>query len=223
MQISKVLNIGRGVTALIGGGGKTTLMEKLACELSANGTVIMTTSTKIRRPQTVETLLDPTAEEVTAALARERIVCVASAGPEGKLSAPQMRFEELARLADYVIVEADGAKMLPLKAHLSHEPVIPENAQRVVMVIGADGFGRPIAQVCHRSALYAELAGANEQSAVTPELEARVLRAEGGFDRIYVNKVEDESAYQAAQRLAELMDCPVVAGSLHKEVYVCLS
>lgn len=36
----------------------------------------------------------------------------------------------LADAADYVIVEADGSKRLPLKAHASHEPVIPENTRQ---------------------------------------------------------------------------------------------
>lgn len=34
MQIAPLLHVGRGVTAIIGGGGKTTLMETLAGELS---------------------------------------------------------------------------------------------------------------------------------------------------------------------------------------------
>ena len=37
MQISPLLHVGRGVTAIIGGGGKTTLMETLAGELSKKG------------------------------------------------------------------------------------------------------------------------------------------------------------------------------------------
>ena len=38
MQIAPLLHVGRGVTAIIGGGGKTTLMETLAGELSKKGT-----------------------------------------------------------------------------------------------------------------------------------------------------------------------------------------
>ena len=50
MDIAPLLHIGPGVTALIGGGGKTTLMDTLAAELRRRGTVIVTTSTHIRRP-----------------------------------------------------------------------------------------------------------------------------------------------------------------------------
>ena len=51
MKLASLLQVGRGVTAIIGGGGKTTLMETLAGELSKKGRVIITTSTHIRRPE----------------------------------------------------------------------------------------------------------------------------------------------------------------------------
>ena len=66
MQISSLLQIGRGVTALIGGGGKTTLMYTLAEELKGRGKVIICTSTKIRQPEQYLTLFDATAEEIAA-------------------------------------------------------------------------------------------------------------------------------------------------------------
>lgn len=222
VQIHTLLHIGRGVTALVGGGGKTTLMLTLARELSKKGSVIVTTSTKIRPPEGIEILLDPDEEKVREMLAQKRVLCVAAEGAEGKLCAPKLGFEALERLADYVLVEADGAKMLPLKAHAPYEPVIPENAQRSVMVVGADGFGKRIADVCHRPERYASLAGVSVESVVTPETEAAVLKKEGGFDRVYINKLEREKAFEAANRLASLLDCPVIAGSLHMGVYLCL-
>ncbi len=222
MQIHTLLRIGRGVTALIGGGGKTTLMLTLARELSQKGSVIVTTSTKIRPPEEYETLIDPSGEELLAKLKQKRVVCVASQGPEGKLTAPKMGFEKLAEFADYVIVEADGAKMLPLKAHAPYEPVIPENTQRVVMVIGVDGFGRRILDTCHRPELYASIAGVAVDARVTPEIEVAVLQKEGGFDRVYINKLEHDGQFETASELAALLNCPVVAGSLHMGVYLCL-
>ena len=170
MQIAPLLHVGRGVTAIIGGGGKTTLMETLAGELSKKGKVIITTTTHICRPKQYETLLDADEAAVSAALERSGIVCVASQAESGKLCAPWLSMGTLAQLADFVLVEADGAKRLPLKAHASHEPVIPEEAQRVIMVIGIDGVGKTIRETCHRSALYAQLAGVDEETVVTPRL-----------------------------------------------------
>ena len=222
MQIHTLLHIGRGVTALIGGGGKTTLMLTLARELYKKGTVIITTSTKICRPEEYETLIDPDDETLASKLREKRVVCVASEGPTGKLCAPKMGFSKLAAFADYVIVEADGAKMLPIKAHAPYEPVIPENTQRTVMVVGVDGFGKRIADTVHRPELYASLAGVEVDARVTPEIEAAVLKKEGGFDRVYINKLEHDGQFEMASELAALLDCPVVAGSLFMGVYLCL-
>ena len=222
MQISSLLHVGRGVTAIIGSGGKTTLMEQLAKELSKKGRVIITTTTHICRPKQYETLLDADEAAVSAALERSGIVCVASQAESGKLCAPKISIEALARLADFVLVEADGAKGLPLKAHEAHEPVIPPCAQRVVTVVGIDGIGRPISEVSHRSARYAQLADVDEETTVTPEIAARVVNAENYGDRVYINKVESAADYEAAQTMAREFSCPVIAGSLHQGVYVCL-
>ena len=222
MQIAPLLHVGRGVTAIIGGGGKTTLIETLAGELSKKGKVIITTTTHICRPKQYETLLDADEAAISAALERSGIVCAASQAESGKLCAPRLSMGTLAQLADFVLVEADGAKRLPLKAHASHEPVIPPCAQRVVAVVGIDGIGKPIGAACHRSARYAQLALADEEALVTPEIAARVLNAEGGFDRVYINKVESAADYEAAQAMANEFSCPVIAGSLHQGVYVCL-
>ena len=222
MQIAPLLNIGRGVTALIGGGGKTTLLYTLTEELRKKGTVILCTSTRIMRPAQYEVLERASEAEVSAALAAHGAVCVGETAENGKLAAPTLSFDSLARLADYVLVEADGAKRLPLKAHAPHEPVVPANAQRVVLVVGADGFGKPIRAACHRPERYAALCGASEETAVTPELEAAVLLAEGLGDRVYVNKIETAEDYDAAAALASRLTCPVAAGSLHKGVYLCL-
>ena len=222
MQIAPLLQIGRGVTALIGGGGKTTLMYTLAEELKSRGKVIICTSTKIKLPEQYPTLFGASEDDVCAALEKHDILCVAEKSVEDKLCAPKLPFETLSQLADYVIVEADGAKRLPLKAHASHEPVIPAVAQRVVTVIGIDGIGRPIAEICHRPTLYAQIAGVSENDVVTPELAAKVINAEGWGDRVYINKVESAEAYDAALALAGQFTCPVISGSLHKGVYVCL-
>ena len=218
MDISALLNVEKGVTALIGGGGKTTLMYTLAEELRRHGTVIVTTSTHIQRPEQYPVLT--AADDVAAALAARGAVCVASESPECKLCAPALSFEALAALADFVLVEADGSKRLPMKAHAPHEPVIPPNARRTIYVVGADGFGRPIRQVCHRPERYAALCGASEDGIVTPALEAKVLHAEG-YDTgwVYINKVEAPEDWRNAEALAALLPGKVIAGSLWERVY----
>ena len=82
--------------------------------------------------------------------------------------------------------------------------------------------GKTIRETCHRSALYAQLAGVDEETVVTPQLAARVVNDEGYGDRVYINKVESAADYEAAQAMANEFSCPVIAGSLHQGVYVCL-
>ena len=110
---------------MIGSGGKTTLLRILAEELS--GTVILTTSTHIFPFAGIPLLVTDDIDQVRRALALHRVICMGTPAAEGKLTAPALPFSVLADAADYVIVEADGSKRLPLKAHASYEPVIPES------------------------------------------------------------------------------------------------
>lgn len=148
-----------------------------------------------------------------AAFSEAPIVCAGSIHPPmGKLAEPRVVFADLVRLADYVLVEADGAKKLPLKAHAGHEPVIPACAGRTVCVVGVDGIGAPVSQTCHRPHIFAQLAGVSVDDAVTPEAVAAVLCAEGLHDVVLINKVETAADWRAAQRIAALCETPVMAG-----------
>ncbi len=222
MEISTLLEIRPGVTAIIGGGGKTTLMHTLSRELMGRGRVILCTTTHILVPEDLDVVTGPDAARVRGILARRRAVCVGTPCQENKLTAPQIPMEELSALADYILVEADGSRGLPLKAHAGHEPVIPACADQTILVAGADGFGHPIREACHRPELYARLSGGSLDEPVSPRLAARVIVAEGLGDRVFINKTEDAAARENARELAALLDCPAVGGSLWKGEYECL-
>lgn len=220
MNMEAIFNIRPGVTSVIGGGGKTTLLTALAEEL--RGTVILCTTTKIFPSAVYPTLIGPDSAEIAGALADHRVICIGSQAQFGKLAQPKQSFRELCALADFVLVEADGAKHLPLKAHGPHEPVVPAESNQVIYVLGADGFGRPIRDVCHRQELYSTLCDASPDTPVTPELAARVLQAEGLGDLFFINKTEQPQDCQNARQLSALLDCPVVFGSLHRRKFTCL-
>ena len=149
MGLAEELGIGCGITAVIGSGGKTSLLDALAREL--DGTVVLTTTTHVL-PFGCPVLTDADERAVEQALWYSRVVCVGTPTGDGsgKLAAPRLKMRTLSVLADYVLVEADGAARHPLKAHASYEPVIPAGADRVVQVVGASGFGQPVAQAVHR-------------------------------------------------------------------------
>ena len=222
MKISQLLDIKPGISAIIGAGGKTTLMNKLAHELKSCGTVIICTSTKIYMPEDFTVLINPSQQEIKDALIKHRAVCIGKLTNENKLTAPDIGFEQLSCLADYVIIEADGAHRLPLKAHESYEPVVPSGTQKTVLVVGADGFEKSVEKVCHRSLLYAKKACVSPNSAVSATVAAKVVNEEGLGDIIFINKVENKETMLICKEFAKKVDLPVFAGSLFLEEYVCL-
>lgn len=210
-SVADALALPRGVTCLVGGGGKTTLAHVLAAQLP--GSVIFCTTTRIFPSETLPVVTGGP-WQIAAALDRARAACVGTPAQKGKLAAPEASLEQLCLLADYVIVEADGSKGLPCKAHLEYEPVIPPETDRTILVVGASGFGQPIAQAAHRPERFAALCGASAEDIVTPERLAAVLNAEGGFDTVLVNQMEDSGREAAARQLAALLPVPVWGGSL---------
>lgn len=222
-MIYKMLNIQKGITAVIGGGGKTTLLQTLAGELSALGSVIVTTSTHIFPMDCMTVLSNATEDELARNVGRGTPICIGSTAAHGKFSAPTVPFYRLAELADYVLVEADGSKGLPLKAHLPNEPVIPPHANQVICVVGAQALGNTIAECAHRSNLYAALAGCKVEDTVTPETVARVLQRESFHTRVLINQVHTPEQRDFARQIAQNLNCPVTAGSLQKGEIICLS
>lgn len=195
-ELYRRLEIEKGVTAVIGSGGKTSLLLRLCRELP--GTVILCTSTRIYPMEGL-----PLVTEAMGTLPFEKL-CTGTPAEHRKLSAPVQPFEELVRLADYVIVEADGSRGLPLKAHLDHEPVIPACARQTIQVVGLWGLGKPVLAAAHRPARYAALCGTSVEQPVTPEMAARVIQAEGLCHRVLLNG----SSGPEAERLAALLHVP---------------
>lgn len=213
-----LLEVKPGVTALIGSGGKTTLLYHLAGELSRRGTVAIATTTHIRKPEQYP--FAAAAEEAKALLAEKHYVCIGTEARDGKLTVPS--FAGWEQIADYVIVEADGAKMHPLKAHADYEPVIPQGCENVICVVGASGFGKPIVQAAHRPEIFAALAEVSEQNTATPVLAAQVLEKEHLHTRVFLNQVDELKGFaarSAVKEFAKELTCPVVSGSLRRGMW----
>lgn len=219
-SVVSALDLPRGVTALVGGGGKTTLMLRLARELADGGArVIVTTTTHIFPPENIHTLTDATEAEAIDALESDRIICLGTPAEYGKLSAPNMSVARMAALADYVLVEADGAKRLPLKAPAGHEPVIPPQTSLVVAVAGLDGAGQTIAKAAFRPERYAAICGKQETDEVTARDIARVLVHPEGQRKdvaeqmrfaVLLNKADDERLKRLALEIASELNDPTV-------------
>lgn len=217
----------KDVVALVGGGGKTTAMFRLADELAAaERRVVSAMTTKIfvsqmeRAPGRLvwreeESLL----AQLPGALAEHRHVLIAGGAivEEGKVQGvPPVLLDRVAAhpAVDAVIVEADGSRRLPFKAPAAHEPVIPASATVVAPMVGLDVLGQPLDEAhVHRPGLVAALTGAALGDPVTSEMIAAVLaHPDGGARGLpararlmpILNKVTD-ARLPAARQIARLL------------------
>ena len=237
-NLASALKIEPGITAIIGSGGKSTLLRALGLELMrAGGRVLICTTTHMfpvagvpwdgssRRlgaaPWKPGALHTPGCTcEVCAGLARGSICQAGVLDPEtGKLSAPAESLDQLAQRFDYVLAEADGSKRLPLKAHASWEPVVPVGTANVVWVVGASGLGRPINEAVHRPELFCERCGCELTDIATPERVAQVLNAELQMlnlitARVMLNQVDTLSDPSTADRFEAALGRPIIATKL---------
>ena len=152
----------------------------------------------------------------------ENVVCIGGSLENEKLTMPVLKMDELIKLADYVLVEADGAKHLPLKAHAEHEPVIPDISNQTILVMGVDCIGKKISEVCHRPEICADLLNKDIDNIVSEKLAMELVDKEGFGDRIYINKVETEEDMDKAVNMAKETKRLVIAGSLWKKEYTYL-
>lgn len=230
------LGAGAGdVVAVAGAGGKTTLIYKLAAEARASGLrVLVTTTTHMGRlhdaaigPLLIEaeTDLEPA---MTAALEDQGLVTLLGRRlRDDKLEGlPPERVDALARRADILLVEADGARSRSLKVPAMHEPVLPRTTTLVVVLAALDVLGQPLGETCvHRVELVAQAAGTQSGERVDERVVAAALRHPDGYPSripaglrslVFLNKVEDERSWEAAERIARELVPPyggVVAGS----------
>lgn len=165
----------RELVALVGAGGKTTLLLALGAQLP--GPVVLTTTTRMGADQTggFPVVLGGLPEGDGPSIAWRAIE-----GPKAVGYRPEVVDGWFDRV-DRLVVEADGARGLPFKAPTLDEPRIPARATTVVTVAGADALGRVIEDQCHRPLRVAALAGCSSYQRLTPKRAARVLlHPEGG-------------------------------------------
>jgi len=234
--------------AVVGGGGKTSLMFSLAEELQSSGhTVITTTTTKVRRteagiaPCKVFTFIESGwHEEVLKGIQRHGHVFVAQRVIDsGKVKGirPEVA-EDLYRkaFAEYLLLEADGAAGRPVKAPAEHEPVVPASATLVIAMIGLEALGQPLEErFVFRPELFEKLTGLYRGERLNPDGLAALFKSPDGLFKgsplparriAFLNKLDINENHQEAVVLAERIlrsqDAPierVVVGSIKKRKY----
>jgi probable selenium-dependent hydroxylase accessory protein YqeC len=120
-----------------------------------------------------------------------------------------------ARVAEHLLVEADGSAGRSLKAHLDYEPVLSDRADLVIVVIGVDCVGRPMNDLhVHRAGLFCERLGRPPESLITADdVAAIVFHREGYLRRaghdsavaVFLSKVGTPAAESRARGVAEAL------------------
>lgn len=173
MDLGRALIDGLGiappaVVALVGAGGKTTLMQGLYREGVRRGwRTLAGTTTKVHRDQ---------AEHLGGFVHGGIVIDVD--GREKLTGADPEAFAGTS--ADLVVVEADGARSMRVKAPDAHEPVIPGATTLVVAVIASDALDRVIEDVAHRPMRVAAVCGCSPYGRLTVERAATLLASEQG-------------------------------------------
>lgn len=138
--------------SVVGAGGKTTLVKQLAKEcVKAGWHPVVTTTTHMWKEDRPEFYAGESLEELLKVRERYGFVIAGTDAGKGKIRAlPEKIQKELFQLPAPIIIEADGARGLPVKFPADHEPVILPETDVVVTVYGLSAVGKPLKDVCFR-------------------------------------------------------------------------
>jgi len=212
MELHRSMKIipGQRIIALAGGGGKTTSLYALSRECNAQGkrTVLMTT-THIGPPKGADVDLYKTSDfdGIRKTWEAGRIAAVGIVGEDGRMVSPDREtYDFVSREAEAIYIEADGSKCLPLKFPDKHEPAVPQNADRVIVLCGLSALDQPFDGFCHRAALAREKLGIKEEL-IDEKIIAKVLTAGYGeyHPVIILNQADSPGLVKRGEYIADLL------------------
>ncbi len=233
-DVVRSLGIGPGQSvAAVGGGGKTSLLTAIARRFHAQTgkPAILTTTTKIFAPLPEEGLGLALGDIDT--LSKNLRPCIDACGVswfarsrEGKAPVPGLESEQRMKLSGFAppeierlklgdaltLIEADGARRLPIKAPGPDEPVLPEGLDAVLGVVGLDALGAPLREShVFRPEALARICGLGSGEEITAQAVARLCahpdglfhKAEGGARKwIVINKADLETSLEKLEKTA---------------------
>ena len=234
--------------ALVGGGGKTTLMFALTDELKRKGKrVLASTTTKVWHREALEyekvLLIEDDGDwknKKAEGLSIERSAFV------GKSILDTGKVEGIsATLADeifhdsnvdYLVVEADGSAGRPLKAPAEHEPVVPGSVTMVVAMMGLEAMSARLDEATvFRLEQVRSITGIETGGILTPSALAKVFlhpaglfkgAPEGARRVVFLNKEDLVEEDTKAVELADILLADsmkkidrVILGSIKKGEY----
>ena len=215
-QAAGLTGIPSPVVSAAGAGGKTSAIRRLAQEYIESGQrVIVTTTTHMMVEDRPWFLLEPSAEKMGELLAAYGQAWVGTPAPGGKMQGVPCEFlDKIWKMGLPVLIEADGARKLPLKVPGEQEPVILPETTHVLSVYGLDAVGQRIEDVCFRPERAAELLDKKITERVTAE-DIAFLAASDRAGRkgcppeavytVVLNKADDRKRRECALEICRML------------------
>jgi probable selenium-dependent hydroxylase accessory protein YqeC len=224
-----------GVISLVGAGDKTSLMFRLARELSGTGaTVLSTTTTKIYMPLGRQSSIVMISGSVGGLVKKAEEVlkrhshisagrCLIPLHNKLKGFAPEA-IDAIWRsgVFRWIIVEADGAAKKPIKAPAGHEPVIPQSTKWVIGLVGLKAVGKALTERwAFRPQLLSKITGLAQGASITEAAITEVLTNAGGIMKgapaqakrfVFLNQAESPERLAAGRRIAKMINSHKAAG-----------
>ena len=230
LQLSK-----GGVISLVGAGGKTSLMFRLARELSRQGdAVLSTTTTKIHTPSRKQSSVVMISESASDLIIEAREILRQkyhiSAGSrriplQNKLKGFTTETIDLiwqSGVFRWIVVEADGAAGKSLKAPAEHEPVIPQCTRWVIGIVGLNAVGKPLTEKwAFRPQLVSKITGLVQGASITEAAIAEVLTNANGIMKgfpapakryAFLSQADSQERLETGRRIAEIVCSNKAAG-----------
>lgn len=174
------------VISVIGAGGKTTLIHRLAETYQRQGRrVLICTTTHMYHEAETDVSCEP--EQIIGKIEKNGR-CMA-----GKLCAdnpdkieclPEEVMEQVMQDADVVLIEADGAKHFSVKYPSENEPVIHPATTKVILVMGTWDIGHSVCDVVFRFEKMMKEMGIRKDDRLTFEMLNAIIQ-KGYLDKLY--------------------------------------
>lgn len=225
MILKDALGLQNGeMLSLIGAGGKTTTLFRLAHELWEEGEkVLVTTTTKIfkpTKPHVHKLYLTHDLQALLSELAKlkEPVIVGVGCGVDkvGKLlGLPPEWFDSLKGKMDWILIEADGAAMHPFKVPAEYEPVVPSRSTTTAWVMGIKVLGQPLtSQWVHRAEWAASLLGLELGALVTQDVILRLVEHPQGCLKGIPSKSRKVALINQADSPAEVSKASALGSEL---------
>ena len=234
MSIIVDIGIKNDVITLVGGGGKTSLMFKIANELKKlNKRVLVTTTTKIYYPtkEQCDQYFDYNDFDINKINGNIIVVCKEVLRKDKVLGLNEIEIQSLMDLNvfDVCLIEGDGSRGISIKAPKSFEPVIPSFTNIVIGVIGADIFYKEIndenvfrvERFCEvTESIIGKILDENVISKLINSSEGLFKDAPSNARKIAViNKADDEEKKEISSKILSLTNCEFAISSITNNLF----